>query len=623
MVWQYRSFWRHKYKLPTPKRVGSLYLCFILFNFLITNFMSKEFFRSLAIYWWAVVIFVVAMFVYTYHLSNTDIYGLDEAFYIESPREMISMESYFVPYFKQKVRIRKPILFYWFVIGSYNVFGESVASARLPSIFFAFLGAFVLFRFYKMFFDDVKGGCYSLIVLLSSFHYMYHAKMATLDMTLTTFILMSMYYASRGIFYGDTRKNFFLSSIFTGLAVATKGPIGLLIPCLGIICFTVLSKKDGKLYILKSFFCPRNISVVFLLGAGWYVLLLFKLGWKVFYHVLVIELFSRVIGHDLTITKNLMLHIMNFFRTMFPWSLLFIPVVLHRKKLLAVISEEDEEKVLFLFSWVLAVFVILLFIFPYYARYLLPMVPPAAMLLGYFMVKLECVLGCKWLRRLHTVSSSVLCVMAAALFILWVCSVAFFRPLSIYFWLLTLLAAFGAAVLYRRRSVKDFKVFALVVSVLLLVNYAVLLGDVAVFFKHDPFKVMVKYNSEGLRKADVFVTLGPDKKAQNWIPFLGKRFIDKCFDVRKKSEWLKLKAFLENPDLYSSGTVNAILPTRLFESLGKRWQDEFIVMGSGKKFEGRIKLGTFYNRFLKLGISKGIESFRTEYIFIKHETEII
>jgi len=586
--------------------------------------MSKDFLRSLALYWWVVVVFVTTLFVYTYRLSNTNIYGLDEIFYIESPREMINMESYLVPYFKQKTRIRKPILFYWLVIASYNIFGESVASARIPSLFFALLGALFLFRFYEMLFWERRGECYSLIVLLSSFHYMYHAKMATLDMTLTCFIIMSMYYASRGVFYGDARKNFFLSSIFTGLAVATKGPIGLLIPYLGVTCFAVLSRRHDKLQLLKSFFCPMNIAAVFLIGAGWYVLLLFKLGWKALHHVLSIELFSRVESHGLSITKNLMLHILNFFRTMFPWSLLFIPAAFHRKKLLAVIPEEDKEKILFLFSWILAVFVILLFVFPYYARYLLPMVPPTAMLLGYFMVKLECVHDSNGLvKRVHIVSIFVLCVIAAVMLVLWLFSIVFFRPISIYFGLLLILVLFGTVILHRQRNTGSFKNFIFVVSVLLLVNYSVLFGNVAVFFKHNPFKIMAEHNADDLRKTDVFVTIGPDKKTQNWVQFLGKRFIDKCFDVRKESEWVEAKKFLENSDLYPSRTVHAILPLRLFESLGKRWQKKFTIVSRGKKFESRVKLSTFYNRFLQMGISKGIESFQREYLLIRHKPDVI
>ena len=61
------------------------------------------------------------------------ILGRDEARFAQAAREMVANQAYVVPSFAGAPRYDKPILIYWCTMASYQVFGVSERSARLPS----------------------------------------------------------------------------------------------------------------------------------------------------------------------------------------------------------------------------------------------------------------------------------------------------------------------------------------------------------------------------------------------------------------------------------------------------------------------------------------------------------
>ena len=65
-------------------------------------------------------------------LSGSSIWDANEAFYVETPREMMERGDYIRPTFNYQPRFNKPVLSYWIVAGFYKVFGVSVGVQRVP-----------------------------------------------------------------------------------------------------------------------------------------------------------------------------------------------------------------------------------------------------------------------------------------------------------------------------------------------------------------------------------------------------------------------------------------------------------------------------------------------------------
>ena len=83
---------------------------------------------------------VAAAAVYFVSLGNSAIWDANEAFYVETPREMIEADDYLNPTFNYRPRFNKPVLSYWIVAAFYTAFGISVTTQR----FAIALGALII-----------------------------------------------------------------------------------------------------------------------------------------------------------------------------------------------------------------------------------------------------------------------------------------------------------------------------------------------------------------------------------------------------------------------------------------------------------------------------------------------
>ena len=66
------------------------------------------------------------------NLGASSLWDSNEAFYAETPREMIESGDFINPSFNYKPRFNKPPLSYWVVAASYQLFGVSETAERLP-----------------------------------------------------------------------------------------------------------------------------------------------------------------------------------------------------------------------------------------------------------------------------------------------------------------------------------------------------------------------------------------------------------------------------------------------------------------------------------------------------------
>src|SRR6187402_591798 len=72
----------------------------------------------------------LAALAYLIDLGGSSIWDANEAFYVETPREMIERGDYVSPTFNYEPRLNKPVLSYWIVAGFYQLFGVSVGVQR-------------------------------------------------------------------------------------------------------------------------------------------------------------------------------------------------------------------------------------------------------------------------------------------------------------------------------------------------------------------------------------------------------------------------------------------------------------------------------------------------------------
>ena len=76
--------------------------------------------------WVLIVVLAFAATPYFLKLGASSLWDSNEAFYAETPREMIEAHDYINPTFNYRPRLNKPPISYWIVAPFYLVFGEQV-----------------------------------------------------------------------------------------------------------------------------------------------------------------------------------------------------------------------------------------------------------------------------------------------------------------------------------------------------------------------------------------------------------------------------------------------------------------------------------------------------------------
>jgi 4-amino-4-deoxy-L-arabinose transferase-like glycosyltransferase len=191
----------------------------------------------------------------------------DEPRYAEAARQMAVYGNWITPHFNGLIRLEKPPLFYWLAAFSYETFGISEWAARLPSAIF---GAFTVILcslvtgWRASFMRGFKVG----IILTTSILFFGIARMSITDMTLTAWLTgagLSLYLVAH-----KHARWWLLTGLFMGLALLTKGPVGLAIPLMVLGLYSVLFQRFRQSWLTP--WMPVGITLALAIAAPWYVL---------------------------------------------------------------------------------------------------------------------------------------------------------------------------------------------------------------------------------------------------------------------------------------------------------------------------------------------------------------
>lgn len=232
---------------------------------------------------WVIAFLAVAFFVP--YLGQTHLFDWDEINFAESAREMLVSGNYlrvqvdFQPFWE------KPPLFFWLQALSMKVFGINEFAARFPNVV---VGVFTLLTFYflgKRLVDARFGFLWALVYLGSVTPHLYF-KSGIIDPWFNYFMFLSVVNFS----FPDaknTAKSFLLAGIFAGLAVWTKGPVGVGVPTLVLAALWVIQqvqKKNNQAaigdYSIKNLLIYAITAGVFTIG--WMLAIIMESGWATF-----------------------------------------------------------------------------------------------------------------------------------------------------------------------------------------------------------------------------------------------------------------------------------------------------------------------------------------------------
>ena len=171
-------------------------------------------------------------------LGRPAITDSDEAFYAEAAREMIAGGDWITPTYNGQYRFEKPVLYYWLAALGYLVAGVSELAARVPSAVAGLLLVLTTYACGRRWYDETTGVLAGAITA-TSFGYVAVARLALPDLMLACFITLGTWAALVALVTprppgADPSRLRWL--VVAGAALAggllTKGPIGVALPAI-------------------------------------------------------------------------------------------------------------------------------------------------------------------------------------------------------------------------------------------------------------------------------------------------------------------------------------------------------------------------------------------------------
>ncbi|MCX6546219.1 MAG: glycosyltransferase family 39 protein [Acidobacteria bacterium] len=267
-----------------------------------------------------ILLIAAAILPYVLNLGATSIIDANEAFYTETPREMIEAGDYVNPTFNYEPRLNKPPLSYWAVAASYRIFGVSLTAARVPIAAGALVilaAAFVLGRLAC----STSAGLVAALTLAATPRFLLFSRRIIIDVYTAMFLGLTLLFFVLAESQPQRRRRWLLAMyVATGLGVITKGPIAIALPALVFLVYLITSRR---LMTITRMMLPTGVAVVSLIVVPYYALLYSQHGWDAIATFLMRENLARYAEGVGAPSRGPLFYLPVLFADLyFPWSLL-------------------------------------------------------------------------------------------------------------------------------------------------------------------------------------------------------------------------------------------------------------------------------------------------------------
>ncbi|MBE9215935.1 glycosyltransferase family 39 protein [Plectonema cf. radiosum LEGE 06105] len=346
---------------------------------------------------WLMLVTGIAFF---WHLGSISLIDETEPLFAEASRQMYVTGDWITPYFNGETRFDKPALIYWCQAVAYMIFGVNEWAVRLPSAIAAL--AMIALTFYTLYWyqaqtDDLEGvyrtsrrwltaGLGATVIALNP-EIIAWARVGVSDMLLTGCMASALLCFFLGYAQSPTSlvkaRWYFAFYVLIGLAILTKGPVGIVLPGLIILLFLVYLGNFWQ--VVREISLIRGMFVICAVSIPWYLLVTWRNGWNFidsFFGLHNVERFTEVVnGHSAPWYFYFIVVTVGFA----PYSV-YLPVAIARLKLWErkswMATERSQQLGLFACCWFIGVFSFFTIAVTKLPSYVLPLMPAAGILIA-------------------------------------------------------------------------------------------------------------------------------------------------------------------------------------------------------------------------------------------------
>lgn len=329
------------------------------------------------------IVLIVLIFIplFFFLLGIPHLWDGDESYYAEVSHQMLVRNDWVAPYFNYtSPSFDKPPFIFWVNVFFYRLFGMNEYSSRLGSALFALFGVILVYCFGKKLFNK-RTGILAALMLGTGFGFFVESQMTLIDTTLTFFITAVLYCFFIG--YIEGKPCFFLiMGIPLGLGILTKGPVAFALSGgTGLILWLYLTIKQKKKvsalfnwHLLGGFFITSAICLPWYL-AMWLrykdVFIQSHFGYHMF------KRFTTTIeSHGGSEWYYYLYYVVFLIIGFLPWSGNLVGAFRMGVK------ERADKNIFFILSWAAVVFIFFTISKTKLPGYVIPLLPPVALLVG-------------------------------------------------------------------------------------------------------------------------------------------------------------------------------------------------------------------------------------------------
>jgi len=328
-----------------------------------------------------ITLLLLSSLTFLFGLGTQAITDSDEAFYAEAAREMVEGRDWITPHFNYEERWQKPILYYWFTAAAFAGTAPSEFMARFGSALSGIGVVLLTWAAGRRLTANERGAWIAGAIAATCFGCFMMARAALPDLPLACFITATIWCAMRAVDLAERSPAAWaaLSGLAAGLGFLTKGPVALVVPA--IVLIPIWWRERGHLVIR-----PSHAALALLLfaiaGLPWYAAMLARHGMAYLQSFFVGDNLERFATTRYNDARAVWYYVPILLGGLLPWTMFLL--VLPWRPLRAIVRGRrrltDEEWRLLI--WTVVPLLVFTASVGKQPRYILPVLPPIAMMLG-------------------------------------------------------------------------------------------------------------------------------------------------------------------------------------------------------------------------------------------------
>jgi len=230
---------------------------------------SRDTYASRTVLWVAILVVIASLF-YISAASTPALLDDDvDAAHAVVAREMLERHDYIVLHMNGVRYLVRPPFHFWLIAASYTLFGQTEFATHLPLAMTVVALLLLVFEFGRRFFS-LRVGLYGVLILASSPGLFIFTRTVNQE-AICALEFAAVFYLFLRAWTGslDSRLGYWGAAVLCGVAVLTRGLVGIIFPVATIVVFLTVTRGWRRWRELR----PLSSALIFLsVAAPWHIL---------------------------------------------------------------------------------------------------------------------------------------------------------------------------------------------------------------------------------------------------------------------------------------------------------------------------------------------------------------